>query len=245
MLQVSHLHKSFGGVRAVHDCSFSIPPSKITAIIGPNGAGKSTVFNMVCGSLSPDEGTIQLGNTSLVGLRSDQIAAKGVSRVFQQSRLFPNLSVEENLLLALRPSDQSLLTNWVGLEFDTLNQKKRIHEMLSHFHLQHHLHTLARELSFGQKRLVELIRAKIQPHQVMILDEPVGGVTPTLRESIAQLLLMASKQGDTIFFIEHDMNFTLRIADQVIVMDEGRVIARGTPKEIRKNKKVLEAYLGD
>ncbi|MFA5000680.1 MAG: ABC transporter ATP-binding protein [Candidatus Paceibacterota bacterium] len=244
ILAIENLRKSFGGVHAVDDCSFEVERGKITALIGPNGSGKTTVFNLVSGVTRADGGKIILDGKNLTHLSPHLISNLGLSRVFQQSRLFANLTVEENLMLAFDNEDQKFWQSFLGLKNkNRIDKKKIIGDYLELVRLGRMRDKQARDLSFGQKRLVEILRALINPHNLLMLDEPVAGVTPELRDKIKEVLLDLKKKGETILLIEHDMNFTLKVSDWVIVMDAGQVIAEGTPDEIRHNPKVLEAYL--
>lgn len=244
MLKVEKLTKYFGGVKAVDACSFEIKKGKITALIGPNGSGKSTVFNLISGNLKTDSGKIFFDKQDISNLPMEKISNLGISRMFQQARLFKNLSVSDNLLLALDNEDVKFWKNILGLNKITEEEKERVRKILKEFNILELEDKRASDLSFGQKRLVELARTMLNPHQLLILDEPVAGVNPKIRQNIAKLLLKLKKQGETILLIEHDMVFTLELADDIIVLDAGKVIASGTPKKIRNNKLVLEAYLG-
>lgn len=245
MLEIKHLKKHFGGVKAVDNSSFVIKEKTITALIGPNGAGKSTVFNLVSGILKADSGKISFRKKEITNWKPEKISNLGISRLFQQPTLFSNLTVQENLLLALDRQDTKFWKNVIGKNKITKEKKSKVKKVLELVSMEKFEKKLARELSFGQKRLVELARAILKPHLLLMLDEPVGGVNPKIRKEIAEILLQLKKQGETILLIEHDMNFTLGIADTVIVMDEGKVIAEGNPKSIKNNPKVLEAYLGE
>lgn len=245
MLQLQNLKKHFGGVKAVDNCSFEIAPGKITALIGPNGAGKSTVFNLISGLLKADSGKIILGNQDITRLSPEKISNSGISRLFQKSNLFTNLTVGDNLLLALDNDDMKF---WKSLLKKTEKEKEKaekIQKILRLIGLEKFKNELARDLSYGQKRLVELARTILNPHTLLMLDEPVAGVNPKLRQVIAKILLGLKEKGETVLLIEHDMNFTLNLADQVIVMDQGQVIVQGKPEEIRNNPQVLKAYLGE
>lgn len=245
MLKVKNLKKYFGGVKAVDGCNFKVEKGKITALIGPNGSGKTTVFNLISGIVKPDFGEIIFCDHELSNKKIHQISNFGLSRVFQQSRLFKNLSVMDNLLIAVNNQDTKFWRNLFG--YNQVSQKKKnlVKKILLDLGISKIKNQLAGELSFGQKRLVELARAILNPHQLLILDEPVAGVNPKLRNEISQILLGLKKEGETILLIEHDMSFTLSLADHIIVMDAGKVIAEGKPKEIKNNPIVLEAYLGD
>lgn len=245
MLAIKNLKKYFGGVKAVDNCSFEVKKETITALIGPNGAGKSTVFNLVSGILKADSGKILFGGENITNMSPEKVSNHGISRLFQQTALFNNLTVKENLLLALDNEDTKLWKNLLGLNKITKDKKEKIIEALEMVDMKTYIGKQARDLSYGQKRLVELARTILNPHTFLMLDEPVAGVNPKLRKKIADVLLKLKRAGETVLLIEHDMNFTLKIADRVIVMDEGRVIAEGGPEEIRDNPKVLEAYLGE
>ena len=245
ILEVKKLKRYFGGVKAVDDCSFEIEKGKITALIGPNGAGKSTVFNLISGITEADCGNIIFRDRDIVNMSPDKISNLGFSRVLQQSSLFNNLTVEDNLFLAFDNEDTKFWKNLLGLNRTTKIKKDKVKEMLDLVDMEKMRKSPARDLSFGQKRLVEIIRAMINPHLILMLDEPVAGVNPKLREKISKILLKLKEEGETILLIEHDMDFTLRIADKVIVMEKGTVIAQGAPDYIKNNRQVLEAYLGE
>ena len=245
MLQIRNLSKNFGGVKAVDNCTFEIKKGKITALIGPNGSGKTTTFNLISGIMNADSGRILFDGKDLTNKSPENISNSGISRMFQQSRLFNNLTVRENLLLAIDNEDTKFWKNLLGKNKITQEKENQVKKMLKLVRMENFEHKATRNLSYGQKRLIEIARTILNPHTLLMLDEPVAGVTPVLRQEIAKILLKLKKQGETILLIEHDMNFTLGIADEVIVMDEGKVIAKGNPKEIKNNKRVLEAYLGE
>jgi branched-chain amino acid transport system ATP-binding protein len=245
MLQIKNLSKSFGGVKAVDKCSFEVERGKITALIGPNGAGKSTLFNLISGIYKADAGRIIFDGKEITNMSPEEISNLGISRIFQHTRLFNNLTIRENLLLALDNEDTKFWKNLAGLNKITLENKEKVENILKLLKMDKFYDKRARDLSYGQKRLVELSRAILKPHKLLMLDEPVAGVNPLIRKEISSFIVNLRNLKETILLIEHDMEFTLNIADKVVVMDEGKVIAEGTPKEIRNNRKVLEAYLGD
>jgi len=244
MLEVSNLKKSFGGIKAVDDCSFKIKENSITALIGPNGSGKTTVFNIISGILKADSGKVRFNKKIISERQPHEISNMGFSRLFQQSRLFDHLSVKENLRLALSNEDTNLFKS-LFKHFSVEEEDKKILKLAKIMEIELFMNKLTKNLSYGQKRLVEIARAILNPHKILILDEPTAGVNPKLRKEITKILLNLKKRGDTILFIEHDLNFTLKIAEEIIVLDEGKIIAQGKPNEIKNNKKVLEAYLGE
>jgi len=226
MISVSNLNKHFGGVYAVRNCSFEVTEGTITSIIGPNGAGKTTAFNLICGLIKSDAGEINFGTKRITNLSPHLVARAGISRTFQQARLFKNMTVEENLQLAKKSTD------------------KEIDDVLKKVHFPLEKTRRASDLSYGQMRLVEIARALLKPHKMLMLDEPTAGVNPKVRQELKQILLKLRKEGNTILLIEHDMEFVMSISDEVIVMAEGTVLTKGTPKKVQKDKRVLEAYLG-
>jgi len=240
ILEIKSLYKSFGGVKAVSDCSFGIEQGKIVALLGPNGSGKTTVFNLISGILVPDLGKVILDNNDVTNHSVEERARMGISRLFQQSRLFANLSIKENLLLSL--DDRNF--NIFSIAKATKAQTDRMHEILSLFGLFDKIDVQVKSLSYGQRRLVEIARAYLLPHKVLLLDEPVAGVAPHLRDEISKFLTQLKEKGETILVIEHDMSFVFNLVDEMIVMDAGKCIARGKPREIRLNKEVNEAYFG-
>ncbi len=231
-------------MHAVNTCSFSVEKGKITALIGPNGSGKTTVFNMISGIIVPDEGRIVFKQQEISAWPIERIANAGIARLFQHSRLFNNLTVGENLGIAVSAKDTMLWKTLRGSNRYASVDEDRIESTLALVHMEKEYLKTARDLSYGQKRLVEIARTLILPHELLLLDEPVAGVNPALRTEIGRLLMHLRSDGESILIIEHDMDFIMGIADIVIVMDEGRVIAQGPPSKIRKNKNVLEAYLG-
>lgn len=244
MLTVNKLRKSFGGLHAVDDVSFKIARGKITALIGPNGAGKTTLFNLISGTMKTDGGSIMLDADDITALSIEERSRRGLARSFQLSRPFRNLTVEDHLLLALERDDDLFWRN-IFFKRETKTEKhKHLREVLDRVSLDAPLNKPAADLSYGQSKLLGIAMAMIHPHQLMLLDEPVAGVNPVVRETISHVLRKLREQGETVFVIEHDMEFIMPLADEVIVLDHGRMIAHGTPKEIQQDPDALHAYLG-
>lgn len=244
MLKIKNLKKYFGGVKAVDGCSFKIKRGEITALIGPNGSGKTTIFNLISGVLKADSGKIFFNGQDITNMGVSEISNLGVSRMFQQARLFDNLTVRDNLKLALEKEDHKFWKNLFSRNKFSEERREIISEVSELVGISELQNNLGRNLSYGQKRLVGIARAILNFHNILILDEPVAGVNPMLRKRVSKILAELKKKGETILLIEHDMNFTLNLADRVIVVDEGKIIAEGTPGEIKKNSKVLKAYFG-
>ncbi len=241
-LSVKNIYKHFGGVKALDGCSFEIEKGKITALIGPNGSGKSTVFNVISRILKEDKGKIMFDGRDITSDKDFVVAKRGIARTFQQVRLFHNLTIREHLEIALNENDEGLFNSVISKE---INYVERIKEILELVGLDKPLTTYATDLSYGQRKLLDLAMAIAKPHTLLMLDEPVAGVNPKLRKEIKKILLKLNKKGETILLIEHDMNFVMDLASYIFVLDQGKVIASGKPKEIQSNKKVLSAYLGE
>ncbi len=226
ILKIKNLEKAFGGVTAVSKCSFEVKKNTITALIGPNGAGKTTVFNLISGLIKPDKGSITFNKEELVGKRPYQIAREGISRTFQLSRMFNNMTVKDNLRLAGAETEQEMK------------------QAMALVHVKQPLTKLAGELSYGQQKLLEIARSMLHGQELLMLDEPTAGVNPKVRQELKTILKNIKKQGKTILLIEHDMDFVMDISDEIIVLNEGTVLKVGKPAAVRKDKRVLEAYLG-
>jgi len=243
LLKLENISKSFGGVRAVHNCSFDINEANITALIGPNGAGKTTLFNLVNGFQTPDAGKIVFRGHEVTRWPVWKRSRLGMSRTFQLSRVFKNLSIRENLMLAMRIDDDRL-SGIIYNAQDESAEGEAIQEMLDFVGLKKNPDTIVTDLSYGEQKLFDLARALLNPHTLLLLDEPVAGVNPVLREKLKSILKHLKERGETIFLIEHDMDFVRAVADRVIVMVEGTVLTEGTPEEVVKDSRVLEAYVG-
>lgn len=245
ILTGSGLRKVFDGTVAVDNVSFAIEEKTITAIIGPNGAGKTTLFNLITGFIDPDAGEIRLLGKSLNGTPPYQIAQRGVSRTFQDLRLLRQLSVRENLLLAC--PNQKGESFWPALLSSQVRKQTRAMEVTLRIMDYAGLYPLIREqagnLSYGQQKLLTLGCCLATEAGILLLDEPVAGVHPDMASEILRHLLQIKEEGRTIVLIEHDIDAVRRVADTVIVMDEGKVIASGPKNEVLANSEIIEAYL--
>lgn len=244
ILSIRNLNKSFGGLKAVNDCEFTVRKNSITGLIGPNGAGKTTVFNLITGLLKLDEGQVIFNNHDITTWPTHKRACAGLTRTFQAIRIFPELTPIENIRVGLKDNKQ-------GLNHIFLNQKKlqkRLHEetmeLLKSVGLESVAHLKAGELSYGQQKLLEILRAIAIDPEMVLLDEPAAGVNPTMLKIIINLIHKLQEQGKTVLVIEHDMGFIMNLCEKIVVMDYGKEIAMGPPSEIQKNPQVLEAYLG-
>jgi neutral amino acid transport system ATP-binding protein len=248
ILEIEDVHKHFGGIKAVQGASFSVPAGSITALIGPNGAGKTTLFNVVTGFYPPDGGAIRYEGSSIYGYLPHQIAKAGMVRTFQITKALAAMPVIDNMLLAgPRQPGESL----PGL-FRRIASKRReeeIHEhameLLATFSLDAKVDEYAGTLSGGQRKLLELARALMTEPRMVLLDEPMAGINPTLgRKLLDHMEMLRSERGVTFLFIEHDMDVVMHHSDEVVVMANGQTIVKGTPDEVRADERVIDAYLG-
>jgi branched-chain amino acid transport system ATP-binding protein len=239
--------KTFGGLRAVDVANVSIRRNKITALIGPNGAGKTTFFNLLTGFDQVDSGVITLDGEDITGTPPHRLAAKGMVRTFQLTKALAKLSTIENMKLGAL--DQLGEKFWAALIPGSWRKQEREIEaradaILKRFNLTHMRDEFAGTMSGGQRKLLEMARALMTDPRVVMLDEPMAGVNPALAQSLLELIKMLPGEGRTVIFVEHNMDVVQEISDWVIVMAEGRIIAEGTPAEIKSNKAVVDAYLG-
>jgi ABC-type branched-subunit amino acid transport system ATPase component len=248
MLQLERVGKRFGGLPALDQVSFEVPRGQVTALIGPNGAGKSTLINCMTGVLTPTAGSIRFAGQELAGRPAHLIARLGIARTFQNLKLFPRLSVLENVLTGLTcEGGRSLLMAMLRLPYLRHRERQlklRALETLDRFGLADKAAWPAGVLAYGDKKRVELARACVSEPQLVLLDEPVAGLNAEETAAVAEQLKRLRAAGQTLLLVEHDMDLVMQIADLVVVLDSGRVIARGTPDEVRSNPLVLEAYLG-
>jgi neutral amino acid transport system ATP-binding protein len=241
MLHVADIKKYFGGVQAIGGSSFTVQTGKVTALIGPNGAGKTTLFDITTGFLAPDSGSITFDGKELIGLPAHTIARLGIRRTFQLPRLFKYLNILDHLSMADTDMDTKLFSN---LFHSPTVDVDKYRDFFVPFGVDRPLDTIVSDLSYGQRKLLEIAMALVAPHQLLMFDEPVAGVNAVVQERVENILLSLKEKKETIVLIDHDMNFIRRLADHVVVLDAGIVIAQGAPEVVLRDERVLQAYLG-
>ena len=249
VLKVTDLTKDFGGLRAIDNVSFEVGKGEFVGLIGPNGCGKTTTFNCISGLLEPSKGEVEVFEQNATVLRPDEIQKLGLTRTFQHTRLWRQMTTIENLLIP--PRNQYGDSPFYGILSHFFKDEEnarvaRAYDTLAELEITHMAHNLTSELSGGQSKLVDIGRALMGEPELLLLDEPVAGVAGPLAEKIFNnLRRIVSKEGISIFVIEHNMDFILRRGvDRIIVMDQGKVLMQGTPDEVKDSKEVIEAYLG-
>lgn len=239
-LSVRELDKSFGGVHAVDHASVDFIHGKINALIGPNGSGKTTFFNCVTGMIKPDGGSVHYRGRDITRKSANHVASAGMGRSFQLCRIFPRMTVLDNLLAGVRPRGV--------MDFITAARKPqdltKARDLLARVGIDHLESSEARDISYGQQKLLELAGVLMTDPETIMLDEPAGGVNPALIERIAMLIRELNAEGRTFIVVEHNMELVMSLSDHVVVLDRGAPIAAGPPDAVRNDEAVLEAYLG-
>lgn len=249
LLDVKKLTKNFGGLTAVGDVTMHLNEGELVGLIGPNGAGKTTLFNLLTGVYEPSEGTVSLDGTILNGMKPYKIASLGLSRTFQNIRLFKEMTVLDNVLIGTaNQTSPHLLASFLRLpkyyqSEEELRQKAL--DLLAIFNLETEADTLAKNLPYGQQRRLEIVRALATKPKILFLDEPAAGMNPQETAELTELIRKIKDEFNiTIMLIEHDMSLVMEVTERIYVLEYGRLIAQGTPDEIKTNQRVIEAYLG-
>ncbi|GCF11320.1 ABC transporter ATP-binding protein [Dictyobacter arantiisoli] len=240
VIEVSTISKAFGGLRALENCSLNIQAGSITGLIGPNGSGKTTLFNAITGYERIDSGDIRFQGKSIAQSKPEQIFKLGIGRTFQLTRIFPKLTVLENMHVAVqRQGKGNMFSSW-----SAAHERRKALELLDFVGITKHKDLLAGNLSYGQRKLLEFAFILIADPKIILLDEPAGGVNPTMILYLADRIRELHQQGLTFLIVEHNMEFVMNLCQQVAVMHQGNIIAQGTGAEVRSNPAVLDAYLG-
>lgn len=243
MLVAQNVSKAFGGVQALQNCSLQVEQGTITGLIGPNGSGKTTLFNIITGYERIDAGMVRFQDRTITNLTADKIFQLGIGRTFQLTRIFPRLTVLENMHVAVQRSGgiRSVISRW-----SSSHEQKQALDLLEFVGMAHYRDEPASNLSYGQRKLLEFAFILIANPRVILLDEPTGGVNPTMITYIADRIRHLNKQqGMTFLIVEHNMEFVMGICDAVTVLHRGTKIAEGTPEAVRNHPAVLDAYLGE
>jgi len=249
LLEATNITKQFGGLTAVDDVTLSIQDKSITSVIGPNGAGKTTFFNVLTGIYKPEKGNINFNDRSLLNLGPDKIAARGITRTFQNIRLFNKMTVLENVLVGMhtriRANLWQIALGTIGARRAEQGAEARARELLAFVNLDNVRDELSENLPYGDQRRLEIARALASSPQLILLDEPTAGMNPYETAEATELIKrLRDELGVTVVLIEHDMRVVMSISERISVLDYGRKIAEGQPEEIRNNPHVIEAYLG-
>lgn len=248
LLRIENLSKSFGGLMAVNEVSFDVEEGGVVGLIGPNGAGKTTVFNLITGNYQPNAGTVFFDGTNLVGLPTHTIVERGIARTFQTIRLFQNMSVLENVLAGCHcRMHTGALSAMLRTASQCAEEREAMTQAVSELEfvgLAHEWQNKAKNLSYGNQRLLEIARALATKPKLIVLDEPAGGMNDQETQELIQLIRQIQGRGITVLLIEHDMGLVMRVCSSLVVLEHGAKIAAGTPAEIQVNPAVIKAYLG-
>ncbi|HEY5303558.1 MAG TPA: ABC transporter ATP-binding protein [Acidimicrobiales bacterium] len=242
LLRAQGISRSFGGLQALRECNLEVEQGSITGLIGPNGSGKTTLFNVITGYVKADTGTVTFDGADITGLEPDKVFARGIGRTFQLTRIFARMTVLENMLIAIQHEE-----SWLRGMTRSKSSKAEVDnalEWLDFVGITRLAELEAGSLSYGQRKLLELAYVLVANPNVILLDEPAGGVNLTLINQIAEKIRELNAQGKTFLIVEHNMEFVMNLCDSVTVMNQGSNLVSGKPAEVRSNPQVLDAYLG-
>ncbi len=247
ILGINNLSKNFDGVKALNDFSFDVKPNEIIGLIGPNGSGKTTLFNIITGFIQCDAGSIELSGNNITNRPPHKIVKKGISRTFQDLRLIKQISVIDNILICYNRQEVERLRN-IFFNSSYINRiedenKCKAIDLLKYAGIEEKANELAGTLSYGQQKLLSIICCLAADAKILLLDEPIAGINPEMREKILEIISKLPDQGKSVVIIEHDMDFVIRICKKLIFMDAGMKVCEGTPDEVRNDPKVIEAYI--
>ena len=248
LLEIEAVSKSFGGIQALYNVSFAVRPEAIHAIIGPDGAGKTTLFNIITGVYTPDSGQIRFKDTEILRRNVHELVAYGIARTFQNVELFESLTVLENVLVGqyvrTRCGFWGAIGRWSWVRKEEREARERAKELLDFVGLQDLAEKRSGDLAFGWQRLLEIARALASQPNLLLLDEPAAGLNAVETRRLGDLIQRIREQGITVVLVEHDMSLTMEISDRILVLDQGRRLAEGSPREVQTNEAVMSAYLG-
>ncbi|MEZ4525356.1 MAG: ABC transporter ATP-binding protein [Desulfobacterales bacterium] len=248
LLKIGAVSKSFGGVKALTDISFAVPRGIVQGLIGPNGAGKTTLFNVITGAYAPEKGSVLFDGAEIRGRKLHHIVKLGIARTFQNVELFESMTVLENVMVGCHVRTKSgflgALSRLPGVRKEEKKTREQAAELLAFVGLESQAHRRSGDLPFGWQRLLEIARALASEPKLMLLDEPAAGLNAVETRQLGDLLEKIRERGITLMLVEHDMSLTMKVSDNIVVLDQGRMLAQGSPREIQSDAAVMSAYLG-